>query len=1045
VTRKRPEAIAVDLPLPGRYLCRMRPGLRPLLVLLLTVVFFTAEPGGAQESGDPAVRPAEYMIYQYPGTAMVVRVEAPGIPFDVRVSGPENAMLLESTMAGRRIGPLIQFIEAPDAPRQLMVVVNPAHRIDRNVIRMELMQFDAVSRNNRGLVQAYRLLSQGMAQVYQGERTSWAARAQSLRNAARIFAELGDEEMRLWSEVFAAHLVLHRVEDVEYALEFARGIQSAARHAGYERIELAALILEGDALMAFGGGSPDYTNVHTVLQRVAAAAGPLGYPGERGRALFKDGLVYEQQDRLDEAIERYQQALEVTAVAADPDLLNTIRSTAAEAYESRGSTAGAIGMLDEIATDLAAADSPDAYLERVRNLLEKARLLNRSYRFAEAVPVLREALGLLSSAGADGEAEATAGGIALGWSLYSLGQFDQASEVFDRALVAAGDSAAEQPLAAGWGALADIHRQRRDFDAMQGARNRQCTLSNPGSTRADCLLTAAVENWSRGVAHRQEAAAYLDRARREARSAGDALLSSRAVLLGCLFAAAGGGSCSDRQADAAFDTLIDSGIPAVSIEARRVRSVTRRFQGRSDAALSELERLVGDIRFYRTVLPGVMGAWYWLNRDFIYQDYLDLTLEAGPGGRGSDGERLLLAMESLRRIDPATGSGPVREPLRHRIAALESASGPRDPQEATAVNQRLDELRRDGGLARMPVNGRMLGNWLERLGEDESLLAFHFSSDHAYGVTASDGSVRLTRLAARERIEQAIDGVRTRLNDPGGAVPMAGLETLGSMLIGPLKRGLGRRVYLMTAGPLAGFPVDSLRMDGAFLAASRQLVNIGSLQALEGGWSRLESGFPEAVFVAGNPHEDRDIFSYGVSTSEEIAAVRDRFIGPGLHIVQGVALHRDEFSDERFRTAALLHLAMPGRVDLAFPDRSRLLLSGAREDPTAEFLMAGDIRQFRLDAGLAVLSGTAFSGQGTSHNGRIGLVSDLHAAGVRAVIATLWPDSDGATAQFMDDFYRRLDGGADVAGALFETRAGLMTTPGSTNFRTWARFQLHIR
>ena len=47
----------------------------------------------AQQAAEAsAMRPAEYMIYQYPGVAMVVITDAPETEFDSRITGPDGAV-----------------------------------------------------------------------------------------------------------------------------------------------------------------------------------------------------------------------------------------------------------------------------------------------------------------------------------------------------------------------------------------------------------------------------------------------------------------------------------------------------------------------------------------------------------------------------------------------------------------------------------------------------------------------------------------------------------------------------------------------------------------------------------------------------------------------------------------------------------------------------------------------------------------------------------------------------------------------------------------
>ena len=250
----------------------------------------------------------------------------------------------------------------------------------------------------------------------------------------------------------------------------------------------------------------------------------------------------------------------------------------------------------------------------------------------------------------------------------------------------------------------------------------------------------------------------------------------------------------------------------------------------------------------------------------------------------------------------------------------------------------------------------------------------------------------------------------------------------------------------MPFGALSGFPIDSLRVDGRYAIEQRRFAHVETLAAVAGRPGMLGPGFGKRVFLAGNPRAGRDLFSYGVSTSEEITAVRDRFVGDGLTIVQGVALRSDEFADERISGAGLVHLAMPGRIDLAHPGRSRLLISGERETPTTEFLDPAAIRQLQLTAGLVLLSDTTVHAwPQTRLDSRLGLVSDLHAAGAPRVIAALWPLGDAETARFMARFYDLLLAENDVIEALMQSRRTLLASGNGENFRAWAGFQLYIR
>jgi CHAT domain-containing protein len=163
-------------------------------------------------------------------------------------------------------------------------------------------------------------------------------------------------------------------------------------------------------------------------------------------------------------------------------------------------------------------------------------------------------------------------------------------------------------------------------------------------------------------------------------------------------------------------------------------------------------------------------------------------------------------------------------------------------------------------------------------------------------------------------------------------------------------------------------------------------------------------------------------------------------------VVQGVALRRDEFADPRFAQAALVHLAIPGVLDLADPGRSRLLLAGAAEERASGILAPADLQAFQLGADLLLLSATAVAGGGLPpHDGRMPLVAELLDAGAAAVVFSLWPVGDDAAADFADGLYERLQADPDIVSAFRAARKAKIGDSEATNLGAWAGFQLFIR
>ena len=1030
--------MTVDLGRSDRYLCVM---LRVLLSVMLIATSCGAR--SAQTSEISATHPAEYMIYQYPDVSLVVKIVAPEMEFDSKIYGPEGALINSSGIPAARIGPLYQLIEATDKARQLMIKISPKRKADRSRINLELIQLPPGDRRSAAFTQAYRLFSSGTELVHSNDTTTWAMKSHTLQNAARVFASQGWEEMQLWSEYYAAHLVLYKLNDVALAMELGQEIQGSARTAGFEMIELAALILEGDALMSAGANVSGklayarFEQAHGVWDRVVILADQLGLRSEQARALFNDGLAWEQQDQLDEAVRQFQLALDVSLSTDDSDLVNEIRSTAATVYETQGSTSGAIEMLEDIGNDL----ESDAGQELTDTLYEKGRILNSNYRYLEASAELEHALGLQRSNVATRPWGPT--GLALAWSYYSMGDVDQAAGLILESIPRTPQASNASALIRAYNSLAHIYREQGQFEQMSQYRERQEGLIQSDMLRAEFLFESGMDAWHRDGPGSRLAMNLLAQSQKLALASGHSLARDRAALHLCLLSIEqnGRGACTVDTVRRSHDALRKSGIPRLALDADFVKAKILHREGRDREALAVMEGLIGEILFFRQSLPGLLGAWYWQNKGEIFQEYLAITLKA------ADGRRVLLALDHIRVVEgeDLVASGGRDEALRVLLAQREAASGAKAADLAAQVNRGLAKIREAFDPAIKPLDARSLDQLLAGLDQDESLISYYFSRPADYVLVGNRRGVKLMKLGDSEPVSDRLDQLRERLGQDTPSL-LAELDAMGRRLLKPVAGLLTQKIFLLPAGPLNGFPFDALRLDGQFLAEKHNVVNLMNLAAVANRRPVLDPGYRERVYLAGNPQSGQELFSYDVQISAEIAALTDIFVGPGLHIVQGVALRKDEFQDERFSGASLIHLATPGALDLAFPDRSRLLMSRTSDDSAAENLSPGDIRQLKFNAELLVLSRTAVTAASRSgFDNRLGFVSEFLEAGVSNIVVSLWSGGDAETAAFMREFYGDLESTRDVAEALFRTRMRQMETSNQANFRSWAGFQLFIR
>jgi CHAT domain-containing protein len=101
-----------------------------------------------------------------------------------------------------------------------------------------------------------------------------------------------------------------------------------------------------------------------------------------------------------------------------------------------------------------------------------------------------------------------------------------------------------------------------------------------------------------------------------------------------------------------------------------------------------------------------------------------------------------------------------------------------------------------------------------------------------------------------------------------------------------------------------------------------------------------------------------------------------------------------------------------------------------------------DIYRLRLDrARVAVLAACDSASTQDLNEVPLSLATAFIAAGAPAVVATLWPVEDEATADLMVDFYQRLKANTGVAEALRQAQIAAIRR-GRVDSMNWSAFQV---
>jgi hypothetical protein len=403
--------------------------------------------------------------------------------------------------------------------------------------------------------------------------------------------------------------------------------------------------------------------------------------------------------------------------------------------------------------------------------------------------------------------------------------------------------------------------------------------------------------------------------------------------------------------------------------------------------------------------------------------------------RGQLAEALCFDLANLVLADPASGDSTARVraayDLLQRFKArslLERVSGPAG--EALAGGRR-------NPLTLAQVQARVLA--------PRELLLDAFVGEHAgllFAVTRD--SVRLVRLPDTEMLATRIRVLRdlSRASAPSGergdralreavharAAHRLALDVLGG--VADLVAG-SRRVIVAADGPLIALPWESLPVSfvaGApesALVATREVERVPSISLLAAIPVWLPTRGPGRSLLASATRGDGWELDAALAEAQWLAK---RYRHAEVRIVNvhgGKPLTGVELSKYD-----VLHFSAHARVDDQRPWNSAVMIAAADSNGAHQGLSAASIAATPLDARLAVLSACeSAGGRVVWGEGLEGLSAAFLAAGVPAVVATLWPVDDVASARFTRTLYQQLDRGRNVAEAMHDARRALLDGP----------------
>jgi CHAT domain-containing protein len=458
----------------------------------------------------------------------------------------------------------------------------------------------------------------------------------------------------------------------------------------------------------------------------------------------------------------------------------------------------------------------------------------------------------------------------------------------------------------------------------------------------------------------------------------------------------------------------------------------RRRLGEMDGALAAVEQALDRVESLRTEPASAeLRATFFASRQQIYSLWIDLLMERHRSAplAGYDG-RALAASEQARARTLLDSLGLHRRTL-----------GLREIQRRVL----------DPGTLLLEI----------ALGEERSVL---------WAVSRED--VTAFMLPGRAALEAPARRVHALLAAGGSSLARTqtatALADLSRLLLAPVADRLGyQRLLIVADGALFYVPFAALP-DPADprqpLLVRHEVVTLPSASSLAGLRKATAGRRPAAatlavladpVFDAADPRVTRRSgpaptgaghFSRLIFSRREAEAIL-ALVPPAERLgALGFDASRETATSGALSRFRIVHFATHGVLDTEHPALSGMALSmvDAAGRPRDGFLRVHEIERLRLPADLVVLSACATAlGREVRGEGLVGLTQAFFHAGARAVLVSLWPVDDLATADLMTAFYRELLGNRQgPAAALRAAQLSLLKRPDRSSPAFWTGFVL---
>jgi CHAT domain-containing protein len=506
--------------------------------------------------------------------------------------------------------------------------------------------------------------------------------------------------------------------------------------------------------------------------------------------------------------------------------------------------------------------------------------------------------------------------------------------------------------------------------------------------------------------------------------------------------------------------------------------------GSTQEAISLAARVFDIVESQRAEIDAVRLGPYWSNRtNDIYTAQADYLLRADGDRRAHQALAFEVAEQAravslrLRRLEVLVARNSTNDAARGEwLNIVREVQQTRGRQGTEA--DRLDFERRLGdareryfathGVKTSPADLEVesLAEVQRRLPGDTVLLQFVAGPTSVWRFDVTRDGWAVTELGEARIVDALIAAAEYELSNPYVRSEAKTTELSALLLKGLSLDESKKNLLIAPSDGLSAFPFSALLLNGEPVAERATMSLVPSIsEYLAGGIERIAAPSPDRLDIAvlADPAFDGPpVPSAAFAGAEEFRTWADslqrlpasateaneliRYYPEGRRLLLlGTEATQRNFFDDRVRRARVIHIATHGYFDESMPELIGFAMAKDDSDDDG-FVSTAEISAQDFLADLVVISACS-TGRGVqiAGEGNMSLARAFLAQGVNAVVSTLWPVSDAATALFMREFYRALnEDGQSLPEALRSAQQVLRNTARFRDPFYWSGYALTL-